>query len=477
MSDGLWSTEDFLTAVKGRLVGTAPPALGGVSIDSRTLNPGDAFFAIVGDALDGHDYVLAALEKGAGLAVVAEERIGAIDKANGALVAVADTLTAMEDLGRAARARAAARIAAITGSVGKTSTKEALRAALERSGPVHASVRSFNNHWGVPLTLSQMPADAAFGVFEIGMNHPGEITPLVKMVRPHVAVITTVAPVHLAYFNSVDEIARAKAEIFLGLEPGGVAVLNRDNEHFDLLAGLARDAGVGRVVSFGTHDGAEARAEKIVPHDSCTCVAARILGRDVTFKIGAPGRHLVGNALAVLAAVDLLGGNLALAALALGTYTPPSGRGQRHDLRLRDGTALLIDDSYNANPASMRAAIALLGAAEPAGRGRRVAVLGDMLELGETSRDLHAALAEPLAEAGVDRVHCAGPDMQALWQALPSGRRGAYAEVSADIESALLRDVMPGDVIMIKGSAGSRMTPLAEALRKRFPPRQAVNQT
>src|SRR5690606_14100567 len=274
------------------------------------------------------------------------------------------------------------RIAAITGSVGKTGTKEMLARALAPEGTVHASPASFNNHWGVPLSLARLPAASAFAVFEIGMNHAGEIDPLTRMVRPHAAIVTTVEPVHLEHFKSVKAIARAKGEIFLGLEADGVAIINRDNPHYAALAKMARAAGAARIIGFGEHARAEARLEKMKLKQDCSCVSAVILGEPVSYRLGAPGRHVVQNSLAVLAAVAVLGGDLAKAALALGEMAAPQGRGSRHRLALPDGAALLIDESYNANPASMRAAIMLLGQSAPAGHGRRIAVLGDMRELG-----------------------------------------------------------------------------------------------
>ena len=470
MSAPLYTFDAFLAGTRGRAVGAPPDAVTGISIDSRTVAPGDAFFAIRGDRFDGHDFVAAALAAGAATAVVAEDRVAGLGAVAGSLVVVPDVLAALTFLGAAARARSGAKIAAVTGSVGKTSTKEMLAQALQGEGPVHYSPASFNNHWGVPLTLARMPADAAFAVFEIGMNHAGEIAPLTRLVRPHVAIVTTVEPVHLEFFGSVADIARAKGEIFEGVVPGGAAVVNRDNPHYDLLAGLARDAGVGRLVGFGEHAAAEARAEVIKLKPECSCVSASILGEAVSYKLGAPGRHLVQNSLAVLAAVSLLGGDLAAAALALGRLKPPKGRGERHVLTLDRGTAVLIDESYNANPASMAAAIALLGQAVPGPGGRRIAVLGDMRELGPESPALHAGLAEPLKTAKVDRVFAAGPFMDALWRALPEGMRGAYAGTSAAIESGLAESLKPGDVIMVKGSNASRMGPLVEALKLRFAP-------
>jgi UDP-N-acetylmuramoyl-tripeptide--D-alanyl-D-alanine ligase len=362
--------------------------------------------------------------------------------------------------------RADAKVIGVTGSVGKTGTKEALRLALSRSGETHASVASYNNHWGVPLSLARCPASARYAVFEMGMNHAGEIEPLTRLVRPHVAIVTTVAPVHLEFFGSLEAIADAKAEIFSGVERGGAAVINRDNAQFARLADAAGRAGVERIVSFGEHAKADARLLKCALQSDSSTVQARILGADVTYKLGAPGRHVVLNSLAVLAAVSLAGADLALAALALADIKPPVGRGARSTLNLAGGTALLIDESYNANPASMGAALALLGQADIGLRGRRIAVLGDMLELGPRGADLHRELCQSVQASGVDLVFCCGPLMRALWEALPSERRGGYAESSAALESSLLAAIGAGDAVMVKGSLGSRMGLLVKALER-----------
>jgi UDP-N-acetylmuramoyl-tripeptide--D-alanyl-D-alanine ligase len=466
----LWTFDAFLAATGGRVVGAPPAAVTGISIDSRTVAPGEAFFAIRGESLDGHDFVPMALARDAATVVVAESRAREFDAVPGALTVVPDVLSALGALGIAARNRTNARIAAVTGSVGKTSTKEMLAATLAPDGPVHYSPASFNNQWGVPLTLARMPQTSRYGVFEIGMNHAGEIEPLVKMVRPHVAIVTTVEPVHLEFFRNVEDIARAKAEIFLGVAPGGAAIINRDNPHHALLADLARAAGVARVIGFGEHADAEARLLKVKLAETCSCILASIRGEEVQYKLGAPGRHLVQNSLAVLAAVALLGGDLARAALALATLTPPKGRGQRYRLALRSGAATLIDESYNANPASMRAALALLGQAQPGRGGRRIAILGDMRELGPESPAMHAGLAQPIAAAAVDRVYLAGPLMESLWQVLPARQRGGHAEKATDLEALLVEAIAPGDVLMVKGSNASRMGPLVEALKARFAP-------
>jgi UDP-N-acetylmuramoyl-tripeptide--D-alanyl-D-alanine ligase len=462
----LWSADAMAQAMRAERRGAVPQAITGTSIDTRTLKPGDAFFAIKGDSRDGHDFVDAAVKAG-GVAVVAKEHAARF--AGAPMFVVADVFEALRDLGRAARARSAAKIIGVTGSVGKTGTKEALRIALSTEGETHASVASYNNHWGVPLTLSRFPQSAKFGVFEIGMNHAGEITPLTKMVRPHVAIVTTVQPVHLEFFDSVEGIADAKAEIFLGLEPGGHALINRDNEHFERLKKAALAVGA-TVVPFGEHEDAEARAVKICAKAECTTVRATILGRELTYKIGAPGRHLVNNTLAVLAAASLCGADLAHAALALGDLRASAGRGERLKLQAPGGDITLIDESYNANPASMRAAFDLLGDTPVGLRGRRIAVLGDMLELGPTGPQLHAELAPALEAARIDQVFCAGKLMRSLFEALPSACRGGYAETAAEIESAVLGALGPGDAVMIKGSLGSKMGPIVKALQRKFPP-------
>jgi UDP-N-acetylmuramoyl-tripeptide--D-alanyl-D-alanine ligase len=464
MSARLWTVAAIAKAMGAERAGALPDSISGISIDSRSISPGEAFFAIKGDARDGHEFVAMALKAGAGLAVVAAERRAAFGDAP--LLVVLDVLEGLRDLARAARARLQAQVIGVTGSVGKTGTKEALRLALAPSGETHASVASYNNHWGVPLSLARCPASARYAVFEMGMNHAGEIEPLTRLVRPHVAIITTVEPVHLEFFGSVEAIADAKAEIFSGVEPGGAAVINRDNAQFARLSRAAKNAGVEHVVSFGEHAKADARLMKCSLHPDCSTVQARILGADVTYKLGAPGRHVVLNSLAVLAAVSLSGADLALASLALADIKPPVGRGARSTLELRDGTMLLIDESYNANPASMRAALSLLGQANIGARGRRIAVLGDMRELGERGADLHRQLIEPVLADGVDLVFCCGPLMRALWEALPSERRGGYAETSRELESQLLAGVRPGDAVMIKGSLGSRMGLLVKALQR-----------
>ncbi len=464
MAEPLWGFEEARAAcgAEAEVEGVGAPHITSVSIDSRTLEPGALFVAIRGETNDGHAFVGQAFDKGAACAMVATDFDAG--GATGPLLRVPDTLAGLEALGRAARARTKARVIAVTGSVGKTGTKEALRLALSQTGATHASRKSYNNQWGVPLSLAEMPAATRFGVFEIGMNHPGEITPLTGLVRPHVAVITTVEPVHLGYFSCVEEIAEAKAEIFSGLEPGGTAILNRDNPHYALLAARAEEHGAS-IVAFGRHDEADVRLldAKLGPDGSDVTIA--IGGKRLSYRVGAPGEHLVLNSLGVLAAAEAAGADLDKAAAALTGLRAPPGRGERSAFKLREGTVLVVDEAYNANPASMRAALAAMAHVAPGPGGRRIAVLGDMLELGGQGPALHEALAGPVDEAGVDVVFACGPLMAGLFEALPEGRRGAYAAASEGLTKPLLEAVRAGDVVMIKGSLGSRMGPVVEALK------------
>ncbi len=475
-ASALWTTEAMTTAMHAERCGALPQTVSGLSIDSRSLTPGDAFFAIHGDHRDGHDFVAAAVAAKAGLAVIAADRRSRFP-GDAPLLVVPDVLAALRALAAAARARMHAKVIGVTGSVGKTGTKEALRLALSKDGETHASVASYNNHWGVPLSLARCPASVRYAVFEMGMNHEGEIEPLARLVRPHVAIITTIAPVHLEYLGSLTKIADAKAEIFFGVEPGGAAVINRDIAQFAHLRRRAKEAGVGRIVSFGEHEGADARLIKCALHPRCSTVQANILGTELTYKVGAPGRHLVINSLSVLAAAELVGADLALAALALAELAPVSGRGAPVAIELPGGPALVLDESYNANPASMAAALEVLGRAPIGPQGRRIAVLGDMLELGPKGRALHRALTDAVLANAVDLVFCCGPLMQALWQALPASRRGGYAENSTALEAQVLRAIRAGDAIMVKGSLGSRMAPIVKALQRAYPHQDAGEDT
>jgi len=465
MNDRLWSPDE-LSATLGAPHGKLSTAVRGVSIDTRTLQPGDLFFAIKGDASDGHDFVDRAFAAGAAAVVVEKGKAEAL-AGQGAVYPVDHTLPAMERLGVAARRRTQARIAAVTGSVGKTSAKEMLRVVLGKAGPAHAAAASYNNHWGVPLTLARMPASASFGVFEIGMNHAGEITPLVALVRPHAALVTTIAPVHIEYLGSLQAIAEAKAEIFTGIEPDGVAVINRDAPHFELLKERALTLGA-RVATFGADEQADARLLHFEHSGQGSRIEARIEGRDVVFALGAPGLHMAQNALGVMLVARALGVDIAASADALAEFSPAKGRGERMILSAKDGPFTLIDESYNANPASMRAALDLLGATLPGVGGRRIAALGDMLELGAQGAAMHAALADDLKRNRVDLLFCAGPLMQGLFDAAPIAMRGASGAKSADIQSSLFDEIHAGDVVMVKGSNGSRMGPVVAALKSNF---------
>jgi UDP-N-acetylmuramoyl-tripeptide--D-alanyl-D-alanine ligase len=470
----LWTSDAMAAAMHAAGNGTLPQAVSGISIDSRSITPGEAYFAIKGDVHDGHAFVAAALNAGAALAVVETAQREKF-AADAPLLVVDDVLAGLVDLSRASRARLGGRVIAVTGSVGKTSTKEALLRVLSAQGKTHASVASFNNHWGVPLSLARCPASSGFAIFEIGMNHAGEIEPLVKLVRPHIAIITTVEPVHLEFFAGIEAIADAKAEIFAGLEPGGAAVLNRDNAQFDRLRRRAEKLGVSRIVTFGANEASDARLLDVSLHAACSAVHAQIMGHEVTYKLGMPGRHMAMNSLAVMAAAQLAGADLALAGLTLSQVQPAAGRGVRRALEVAGGEATLVDESYNANPASMTAALNVLGQAAVGRQGRRIAVLGDMLELGPASADLHRGLNEAVKSNNIDTVFCCGPMMRNLWDALSSGKRGGYAGSAAELESQVVSAIRAGDVIMVKGSLGSRMKTIVNALEKRFPDKAALD--
>ena len=464
----LWTLDELLAAAGGVVRGRPGPAFGGVSIDSRSVAQGDVFVAIKGDKLDGHDFVPTAIKAGASIAIVS--RMDPAWPEDLPLLLVADDpLKALERIALASRQRCHARVIAVTGSVGKTSTKEMLRVALQASGETHASVASFNNHWGVPLTLSRFPRSAAFGVFEIGMNHAGEITPLVGMVRPHIAIITTIAASHLGHFKSLAEIADAKSEIFSGLVDGGHAIINRDTPFFDQLHAAATAAGIRSITGFGRHFEAQVRLEGLALRPDCCCITANVLGEKLIYKLGMPGEHMALNSLAVLAAAALAGADLARAALALSEAQPAKGRGGQVRLRHNGGEILLLDESYNANPASVAAALALLSNLRTTRSGKRIAVLGDMLELGEFAAELHRNLSHEVDRHGIDRIYASGPLMRNLWDVLPEAKRGAYEAQSFALVPHLLKDLEPGDCVMVKGSLGSKMGPVVEALKSQWP--------
>ncbi len=445
----LWTGEAIAAATGGLL--SAPFAVDGVTFDSREVIGGELFVAMRGGTADGHAYVAQAAERGAA-GLLVEQPV------DGPHVRVADSFRALEALGVAARLRTDATVVGVTGSVGKTGTKEALRLAFERVAPdaTHASVKSYNNHTGVPLSLARMPSGTRFGVFEMGMNHAGEISALARMVRPHVAVITWVANAHIENFADGEPgIARAKAEIFEGLEPGGVAVWPADNPHAPILAAAARARGV-QSIRFGWKEGADVRVLAADVGAASTRLVADVMGEEVHLTVGMAGRHWVGNALAVLAAVKAAGGDIAEAGLALAALSDLPGRGARHTLKVAGGSATLIDESYNANPASMAAALAVL---RDTPAKRRVAVLGAMRELGSGSDALHAGLAAPIADAGVAELALVGPEMAAL--KVP----GAVHLPDATAAIAWVRDTLgDGDVLLVKGSNSLQLGRLVAAL-------------
>ncbi|NDR56577.1 UDP-N-acetylmuramoyl-tripeptide--D-alanyl-D-alanine ligase [Aliiruegeria sabulilitoris] len=466
MNNILWTSEAAAAATGGRA--TTNWQASSVSIDTRTLAPGGLFVALK-DVRDGHDFVAQALEKGAAAALVNRIPEGVAEDAP--LLIVEDVLSALEALGAAARARTRAKVIGVTGSVGKTSTKEMLRAILAGQGKVHAAEKSYNNHWGVPLTLARMPADADYAVIEIGMNHPGEIAPLARLADLDAALVTIVAPAHLEAFEGIEGIAREKASILEGLRPGGPAVLNADVPTADILFDAARAHGA-RIIGFG-ETGAQARLIEVLLQEGMTIAKARMTGPDgkshpVMFKLQSPGRHFAMNGLGALAAATAVGADLAIAAHDLALWKPYEGRGAREVISfdIVDETARfeLIDDSYNANPASVGAALAMLAASEP--RGRRIAILGDMLELGPQEADLHAALADLPAMEAVDVVHCVGERMQALYEALPKAQQGLCCDNSAKMADRIRTVVAPGDIVLIKGSLGIRLARVVDAVRK-----------
>lgn len=457
----LWTAAEVLAATGG----TAPTAAWqatGVSIDTRTLVSGDLFVALRGPNFDGADYAGRALEHGAAAVLIERVPDGLAGEAR--LVVVKDSLVGLRALARAARQRTAARVIAVTGSVGKTGVKEALRHVLTEQGPTSASAGNLNNHWGLPLSLARLPRTSAFAVLEMGMNHAGEIEPLSLLARPHVAVITAIAPAHRGNFPSLAAIADAKAEILAGVEAGGVAVLNHDTPFYDRLAAAARERRLD-VLSFGRNASADVHLVSAVADAAGSTIKASVGGRDVACRINLAGRHWIDNSLCVLAAVKAAGADVGAAAQALASATPVTGRGGRIVVDWPGGRLIVIDDSYNASPASMAAAFDVLGRTVPEAGGRRIAVLGDMLELGEESGHLHAALADPLLENHADLVFACGVAMEHLVAALPAGRCGAHAADSAALSPLVCAAVKPGDVVLVKGSAGSRMGVVVKALR------------
>ncbi|MCO4846547.1 MAG: UDP-N-acetylmuramoyl-tripeptide--D-alanyl-D-alanine ligase [Yoonia sp.] len=465
----LWTAADAATATGGKSIGDWSAT--GVSIDTRTIASGDLFVALK-DMRDGHDFVAMALDKGAAAALVTHRPAGVA--ADAPLLVVDDVLIALEALGRAGRARTRAKVVGVTGSVGKTSTKEMLRTVLTPQGKTHVAEASYNNHWGVPLTLARMPADTQFAVIEIGMSNPGEIAPLAQMAQLDVAMVTTVAAAHLEAFENVSGIAREKAAIMDGMVSGGIAVLNADILTTGILQEKAAALGAKQVL-FGMH-GTDWQATDVRLTDDATVVCAAHAGVEYLFKLGLPGRHFAMNAVGVLAVVDALGADVGQASRDIAKWAPPDGRGTREvvvlDPAVPEHTLDLIDDAFNANPTSMTASLEILAAATPrhnVGRivkGRRIAVLGDMLELGPSEHEMHRAIAHDKFLQSLDVVHCVGPRMKYLYQALPEGQRGEWTADAAGMNAQIGRLLDAGDVVLVKGSKGSKVSLVVDAIRK-----------
>ena len=450
----LWTSADIATATNG--AASAAFDVSGVTFDSREVGQGDLFIALTGETTDGHKFLDQAFDRGAAGAIVSQDT-------SHPNVLVSDTFAALEALAKASRARTSARIVGVTGSAGKTGTKEALFAALDRSPAksAHRSVKSYNNHTGVPLSLTRMPAEVDYGVFEMGMNHPGELAHLTTLVRPHVAIVTAIAPAHAAFFPDESAIADAKGEIFQGLEPDGVAIIPYDSPHRERLAAAAAPY-AARTVTFGLDDGADVRAiEAVKAANGGTFVTARVGERELSYTVSQAGKHWVSNSLAVLAAVDAVGGDLALAGLALADLGGLAGRGARFAVELNGGRALVIDEAYNANPASMRVTLAVLGEEMAT---RKIAVLGEMRELGDRSDEYHAALAAPVRDAGVQLVILVGEKMQPLAEALEGQVEIVHVPDAAAARDRLMATLEAGDAVLIKGSNGVGLSAVVAAL-------------
>lgn len=468
----LWTVAEIVKATGGRPEGISDGPISAITIDSREVPPEALFVAIKGDTHDGHDFVGKAIEAGAAAALVSEAYFTRSGGQN--LIVVLDPLKALEQLAVAARARSRAMIIAVTGSAGKTTTKEAMRTVLSAAGQTHWSIKSFNNHWGVPLMLAGLPREAQFGVFEIGMNHAGEITPLVKLVRPHVAVITTVAAAHLQFFNSVADIALAKAEIFNGLEPGGTALLNADHEYLHILFAQAREAGVSRIVTYGFEENSDWWIAGVTQLDNRMAADVRHDGQSYHLRLNVPGRHMMANAVAALAVSQLAGEGTKVALDALGEFGAPEGRGLTLKLGPRKNPLLLVDESYNANVASMNAALDLFREAK-APSGKKVVVLGDMLEMGPQGPLLHAGLADVVLKSGATGIFLVGPVMRALADELAqrAGRDRdmpgvTHVQTVEEIGEPLFAALAYGDAVMVKGSKGVRLASLVKTIRERF---------
>lgn len=453
VSENLWSASEAASATHGDAVGDWMAS--GVSIDTRTLNPGDLFTALRGPNHDGHDHVQDALNKGAAAAVVERAYSNAPDGAG--LLRVDDTEQALRDLAAQARARTSAQICGVTGSVGKTGTKELLSAALGAQGKVSATAGNLNNHFGLPLSLSRMPADTDFGIFEMGMNHAGEISPLSKLACPHVAMIMSIESVHIENFDGIEGIADAKSEIFDGLLDGGTAVISRDTPFFDKLAERARECGAAEVWGFGMHSLSNARFLAADPTPTGQHVQASIGSKHLKYHLSMRGRHWAINTLGVLAAVASLGADLDAAAQALMNVKPPKGRGEIHTVNAEDGAFAIVDETYNASPVAVRAAMDVLKNSSPGRGGRRVVVLGDMLELGDDAEREHLSLANDITAHDFDLVFACGEHMPGILERLPDDMRGGAAPNSEELAGLVAKRVRSGDLVLVKGSFGSQM--------------------
>lgn len=463
MSEILWSAVDAATATEGALIGAKNWQATGVAMDSREVKSGDVFIAMVGTegGLDGHDYVESAMDNGAVAAIVTRKLDIDIPQ-----LIVKNTFTALQNLGQFARARATLNPAiAITGSVGKTGVRDMVASAFKGVGlNTHASIKSYNNHVGVPFTLANMKASTDVSVSEIGMNHPHEITPLSKQVEPDIAIITWIADVHIENFdNGIEGIIAAKSEIFDGMMPEGMAILPRDNDHYAALLSNAKTAGLQKIYTFGEHHDADARLTGCVLAANGTRVTANIMGEDVSYTLQIAGKHIALNSLSALLAIKLSGHDVQKAAKALEHIQPIEGRGTREII---GNNITLINESYNASPVAMKAAFKVLAMVDPGRGGRRIAVLGDMLELGHHARDMHEGLAMPLQAAGVDLLYCCGKNMKSLYDKMPPANQGAHRDTSAELAEIVPDVLRPGDVVLVKGSLGSKMKSVVEAMRK-----------
>jgi UDP-N-acetylmuramoyl-tripeptide--D-alanyl-D-alanine ligase len=460
MTQPLYTMDEILAATGGQAQDFSTQSINSISIDSRDLGPDALFVAIKGDRFDGHDFVDTALANGAVAALVSRGE-------GSRRIVVEDALEGLRNIARSARERSRATIVGVTGSVGKTTTKEAIRVVFEAAGSTHASIKSFNNHWGVPLMLARLPRRAQFGVFEMGMNHADEIRPLSQLVRPHIAVITTIAPAHLENLGSLDAIARAKAEIFAGLEPGGTAVLNADHPQLAVLLDEARAAGVRNIVTYGEARGVDWQILELQTGADNSVAIVEYQGVRHELVLSVPGRHMVANATAALAVSYLAGVEPAVALRALASFGAQAGRGQRSVLGPQDNPLFLTDESYNANTASMNAALDVF-AAQLAPNGRKIVVLGDMLELGPQSAALHASLKPAVIASGAERVYLVGKEMGALAEALGPGPVAAHTQTAAEMAEIVLNDLAYGDAVMIKGSNGVGLTTIVEQIRQKF---------